>query len=195
MGDSRDGKRLTISELAGEFGVAPSAIRYYEEVGLLKPGGRTSGGQRLYGDRERARLKLILRGRRFGFSLAEIREILELYDADPTQTKQIIRTLEYGFRHIQEIDEKLSELLEIREEMLDFAKYFLEILRQNGKNDPEVRYFLKTAGRAIRRLEEKGKTLVSTGKEASFLSACELDLDEGTERKKTSNKNGKNRKG
>ncbi len=157
MGGNRKEEKLTISELASEFGVAPSAIRYYEEVGLLKPRDRTSGGQRLYGDRERARLKLILRGRRFGFSLAEIKEILELYDADPTQTKQIMRTLEYGFRHIQEIDERLSELFEIRQEMLDFARYFLEILDRKKGEDREVRDFLEMAREAVRRLEREGE--------------------------------------
>lgn len=152
----RDGK-MTISELAGEFGIAPSAIRYYEEVGLLTPHRDSQKGQRLYGDRERARLKLILRGRRFGYSLSEIADILELYDTHPTQARQIMRTLEYGFRHIREVDERIEELLEIRAEMLEFARNFLEILEEEGE-DRETRSFVALAGEVIRELEAKDFT-------------------------------------
>lgn len=148
-------RKITISELAGEFGIAPSAIRYYEEVGLLSPHRNTRRGQRLYSDRDRARLKLILRGRRFGYSLSEIADILELYDTHPTQAKQIMRTLEYGFRHIREIDERIEELLEIRKEMLEFARNFLEILEREEGEKQDTRDFMAMASRVIRELEEK----------------------------------------
>ncbi len=147
-------RKMTISELASEFGIAPSAIRYYEELGLLAPHRNTRRGQRLYGDRERARLKLILRGRRFGYSLSEIADILELYDTQPTQARQIMRTLEYGFRHIREMDERIEELLEIRREMLEFARNFLDILEEEGE-DRETRSFIALAGEVIRELEAK----------------------------------------
>jgi len=111
--------------------VTPRTIRYYEEKGLLRPHRDTPTSQRLYNDRDRARMKLILRGKRFGYSLAEIKDLIELYEVDPSQVKQIKRTLEYGLQHIQEIDEKIDELLEIRAEMLEFAKEFLEILKKN----------------------------------------------------------------
>ena len=127
-------RKMTISELAGEFGIAPSAIRYYEEVGLLSPHRDTPRSQRLYDDRDRARLKLILRGKRFGYSLAELKDILELYEVDPTQRRQIMRTLEYGLRHIQEIDERIEELREIRGEMLEFAASFLRLLEEQGED-------------------------------------------------------------
>ncbi len=125
--DGKNGSRgmTTISELAAEFGITPRAIRYYEEVGLLKPHRNTPTSQRLYDDRDRARLKLILRGKRFGYSLSELVDILQLYEVDPTQKKQIIRTLEYGLQHIREIDERIEELREIRREMLEFASSFL----------------------------------------------------------------------
>ncbi|MBC7231295.1 MAG: MerR family DNA-binding transcriptional regulator [Actinobacteria bacterium] len=126
--------KTTISELAGEFGITPRTIRYYEEVGLLSPHRDTPTSQRLYDDRDRARLKLILRGKRFGYSLAEIKDILELYDVDPTQRKQIMRTLEYGLRHIRELDERIEELREIRGEMLEFAAGFLRILEERGED-------------------------------------------------------------
>jgi DNA-binding transcriptional MerR regulator len=153
MGEGK--RRMTISELAKEFGIAPSAIRYYEEVGLLSPRRTRRGGQRLYGDRDRARLKLILRGKRFGYSLSEIADVLELYDADPTQAKQIMRTLEYGFRHIQEIDERIEELLEIRGEMLEFASNFLEILEESDDDGEEKLEFVALARKVIEGLRMK----------------------------------------
>ena len=166
MKQERKGK-TTISELAAEFGIAPSAIRYYEEMGLLSPHRKNHRGQRLYGDRERARLKLILRGRRFGYSLSEIADILELYDADPTQARQIMRTLEYGFRHIREMDERIEELLEIRREMLDFASNFVKILEEEGE-DPEAQTFAGLAREVIRELETKKFGVRSGGAEETL---------------------------
>jgi len=126
----------TISELADEFGITPRTIRYYEEVGLLTPHRDTPTSHRVYSARERARLKLILRGKRFGYTLAELKDILHLYDVDHTQKKQIKRTLEYGIRHIQEINERIEELEELRKEMIEFALRFLEILAE-GEGDEE----------------------------------------------------------
>ncbi len=138
-GDNKgSGKKMTISELAAEFGITPRAIRYYEEVGLLKPHRNTPRSQRLYNERDRARLKLILRGKRFGYSLAELVDILELYEVDPTQRQQIMCTLEYGMQHIREIDERIEELQEIRQEMLEFASSFLDILEEQGEDDKVI---------------------------------------------------------
>jgi DNA-binding transcriptional MerR regulator len=145
----------TISQLADEFGITPRAIRYYEECGLLSPLRKTPSSQRLYDDRDRARLKLILRGKRFGYSLTEIGDVIKLYDADPTQGKQIMRTLEYGFDHIREIDERIEELREIREEMLEFARSFLEILKSaDGGGTKEMKQYIAAAGEIIARLSE-----------------------------------------
>lgn len=77
----------TISELAREFKVTPRALRFYEDKGLLSP--RREGPNRVYGGRERARLSLILRGKRVGFPLSEIREILDLYDLGDGQRAQM----------------------------------------------------------------------------------------------------------
>ena len=154
--DKKSIKKLTISELASEFGVTPRTIRYYEEKGLLLPHRDTPTSQRLYNDRDRARLKLILRGKRFGYSLAELEDILELYDADPSQSKQIKRTLEYGIQHIQEIDERVDELLEIRAEMLEFAKEFLQILKENpAEQSKDSKEFISIAQDIIEKLDKK----------------------------------------
>lgn len=81
----------TITELAREFELTPRAIRYYEDQGLIAP--QRVGVQRVYGKRDRIRLKLTLRGKRLGLSLAEIRELIDMYDSAPEAT-QLARLVE-----------------------------------------------------------------------------------------------------
>ncbi len=76
-----------IAELAREFAITPRTMRFYEDRGLLNP--VREGQRRLYTTRDRVRLRLIMRGKRLGFSLVEIGEIIDLYDADPTQDAQL----------------------------------------------------------------------------------------------------------
>ncbi len=114
---------LTITELAREAGVTPRAIRFYESKGLLTP--RRAGTTRIYTHRERGRLQLILRGKRLGFSLTDIGEYLDLYDADPTQHDQILLLLDKVNNRIGElesqkadIDDTLKELSGVRAQAL-----------------------------------------------------------------------------
>ncbi|HDY8160216.1 TPA: MerR family DNA-binding transcriptional regulator [Vibrio vulnificus] len=79
-----------ISELAKEFDITTRSIRFYEDVGLLQP--ERKGNTRIYQRRDKTRLKLILRGKRLGFSLAEIRELFELYDLRQSET-QLVKML------------------------------------------------------------------------------------------------------
>jgi DNA-binding transcriptional MerR regulator len=83
---------FSISELAKEFALTTRAIRFYEDEGLIAPA--RSGRNRVYGPRERTRLKLILRGKRLGLSLVEIREILDLYDTNVDEVPQLRKFLE-----------------------------------------------------------------------------------------------------
>ena len=83
---------FSISDLAREFGVTTRAIRFYEDEGLLSPG--RSGRHRVYTSRDHVRLKLIVRGKRLGFSLSEVREIIEMYDLDPGESGQLRYFLE-----------------------------------------------------------------------------------------------------
>lgn len=106
----------SISDLAREFGVTTRTIRYYEELGLLNPE-RSEGGRRLYSSSDLTRLKLVLRGKRFGFSLEEIREMILLFDEDRTGEKQLKRTIEYGEEKLAEVNERICELVEIKEEI------------------------------------------------------------------------------
>jgi len=89
MSRSLPGKEITysISALAHEFDVTPRTIRYYEDEGLLTP--LREGQTRIYSHRDKIRLKLTLRGKRLGFSLAEIRELFDMYDTDKSSKTQL----------------------------------------------------------------------------------------------------------
>lgn len=106
-----------IADLASEFGISTRAIRFYEAKGLIKP--ERVGGTRIFRKRDRARLILILRGKRLGFSLRDISEYLSLYDADRTQTAQV-RLL------VDKVDERLASL----ERQLDDLGTTIAELRQ-----------------------------------------------------------------
>ncbi|MDY0323721.1 MAG: MerR family DNA-binding transcriptional regulator [Candidatus Carbobacillus sp.] len=109
-------KEYTISELVHEFGITARTIRYYEEIGLLKPR-RTAGQQRIYSRRDRARLKLILRGKLLGFSLQEIAELIQLYEIDPTARRQYEEALKLARKHLSEIRRRIEEFKHLEQEL------------------------------------------------------------------------------
>ncbi|HAT2712078.1 TPA: MerR family DNA-binding transcriptional regulator [Aeromonas hydrophila] len=82
-----DTRTYSISELAREFDVTTRSIRFYEDQGLLNPA--RQGQARIYSRQDRVRLKLTLRGKRLGFSLADIRDLFDLYDADKSSRTQL----------------------------------------------------------------------------------------------------------
>ena len=98
-----DATPYSISDLAQEFNLTTRAIRFYEDEGLLQPG--RSGRRRVYDTRDRVRLKLILRGKRLGFSLSEVRDIIEMYDLDSGEAGQ----LSYFLEQIQQRREALEQ--------------------------------------------------------------------------------------
>ena len=125
----------SISELAREFGVTPRALRFYEDKGLLHPD--REGLNRVYSNRDRARLKLILSGRKVGFSLNDIREILDLYDLDDNQRAQLRQAYR---KHKQQIDVLKQQRIEIDEavDMLkDGISWLEERLDKFGPTDDE----------------------------------------------------------
>ena len=96
-----------IAEMCAEFGVTPRTLRFYESKELIAP--LRVGQKRLYTRRCRARLTLILRGRRFGFALEEMRELLDLYDNDG-QATQLARTVEVASRRLAAMEAQRAEL-------------------------------------------------------------------------------------
>ncbi|KMY86581.1 putative transcriptional regulator LiuR of leucine degradation pathway, MerR family [Candidatus Paraburkholderia calva] len=113
---------FTITELAREFDVTPRAIRFYEDQGLLAPEG-SNGLRRVYSTRDRTRLKLTLRGKRLGFTLSEIRTLLDLYDSPTgttTQLKAFAETIaahrEVLERQHKDLDTTLAELAAYEEQ-------------------------------------------------------------------------------
>ncbi len=120
--------RYRIGDLVRAFDVTPRTLRYYEELGLLRPERR--GQQRYYSDRDRVRLRLILRGRRLGFSLEEIAKILELYDHDRSGKTQIREVLRMGERKLKEIEAQIEELKNLKAEIEERARELRRLLEE-----------------------------------------------------------------
>jgi len=99
---------MTIREMCEAFEVTPRTLRFYESKELLSP--IREGQKRLFTRRDRARLKLILRGKRFGFSLEEIRQLLDLYHVGDQQLTQYTRTIELARKRLAEMEHQREEL-------------------------------------------------------------------------------------
>jgi len=121
----------SISELAREFGVTTRTIRFYEDQGLLSP--RREGTTRLFSPRDRVRLKLALRGKRLGFSLAEIRELFELYDVSRDEHKQ----LEEFLVRLERRRARLEQQREDIEVMLNEIDFFANQCRRLLRGEPD----------------------------------------------------------
>jgi len=121
---------MTIREMSDTFQITTRTLRFYEAKELLFP--VREGQKRLFTKRDRARLKLILRGKRFGFSLEEIRQLLEMYNvSDPEQT-QLKETYAIAQKHLQELKNKRDELDEIIADFEEQIKWGERILRASG---------------------------------------------------------------
>ncbi|WP_335871018.1 MerR family transcriptional regulator [Bacillus sp. 2205SS5-2] len=114
----------TISQLAKDFSLSSRTLRYYEELELLAP--KRESGRRIYRKKDVTRLKLIIRGKKYGFSLDEIKEMVLLFDQDPTGKQQLDLTIQYGEKKVSQIANRISELDKIKREMEER----LEHLRQ-----------------------------------------------------------------
>lgn len=125
------GKELfTITELSQELGVTARAVRFYESKGLLEP--QRVGSNRAYTYRDRARLMIILRGKRLGFSLALIQKYLDLYDADPTHREQIVHLLRGARRRIGELEAQRRDLDQALAELRDIETQTLDAMARMG---------------------------------------------------------------
>ncbi len=113
----------TIAQIAAEFDVTHRTVRFYEDQGLISP--IRQGTQRVFTARDRVRLALVLRGKRLGFSLEEIRRIVDMYDAEPGEVGQLHYLIEQVERRTEELEQRqrdieqtLAELAEVKDRCL-----------------------------------------------------------------------------
>lgn len=112
---------MTIRQMCDAFDVTPRTLRFYEAKELLSP--IRDGSRRLFTKRDRARLKLILRGKRFGFSLEDIRQVLDLYERDGSNATQAIRTYDLAKERLAQMEAQRAELdVAIRELKAELAE-------------------------------------------------------------------------
>ena len=122
--------RSSIGDLAREFDVTPRAIRFYEDEGLLSP--RREGSRRVYSKRDYVRLKLILRGKRLGFSLAEVREMLELYDSAPDERPQLEKFVAALAVRREQLERQRVEIDEVLHEIRGYERQSRKLLNARG---------------------------------------------------------------
>ncbi len=121
---------MTIGEMCAAFDVTPRTLRFYEAKELLAP--KREGQQRLFTRRDRARLKLILQGKRFGFSLEEIRQLLDLYDLGDQQVTQIARTYALAQERLRVMEEQRAELTTAIEDLKEQLLLGEQMLEERG---------------------------------------------------------------
>jgi len=118
----------SIAELADEFGISTRAIRFYESKGLLRP--ERVGNTRVFRRRDRARLNLILRGKRLGFSLKDVAEYLSLYEADTDMTAQNSLLLERVNGRLGELERQMGDLTATISELREIRQLAMERLTE-----------------------------------------------------------------
>src|SRR5579875_3517524 len=119
-------KLLTVTELAQQLGVTARAIRFYEDKGLISPS--RVGATRVYSRREHARMQLILRGKRLGFSLRDIKQFLDLYDVDPGHAEQMRALLDRVRHRIGELEKTRAAVAKTLVELRDIEQQTTQAL-------------------------------------------------------------------
>ena len=123
---------MTIRQMCDAYEVTPRTLRFYEAKELLSP--IREGQKRLFTKRDRARLKLILRGKRFGFSLEEIRQLLDLYHTGDQQQTQLARTYEIARARLIDMEAQRDELNDAINELKDQLKWGAEMMTSMGQS-------------------------------------------------------------
>jgi DNA-binding transcriptional MerR regulator len=121
---------MSIREMCDAFEVTPRTLRFYESKELLFP--IREGQRRLFTKRDRARLKLILRGKRFGFSLEEIRQLLDLYHMGDQQQTQLVRTYDIARNRLADMELQRDELNEAIDDLKNQLKWGEQMLASAG---------------------------------------------------------------
>ena len=124
----------TISDLAQEFDLTTCAIRFYEDCGLLSPArSGPSGRNRVYTSRDRTRLKLTLRGKRLGLSLAEVKELVDMYESPRDTVPQLKKFLVVLAAHREQLEQQLSDLQVTLEEVRTHEREARRLLGESEK--------------------------------------------------------------
>jgi DNA-binding transcriptional MerR regulator len=123
-------KIYSVTELARDLGVTPRTIRFYEDQGLISP--QRAGNTRVYTHRDRARMILILRGKQLGFSLRDIKEYLDLYALDATQTEQVQHLARKARERIDMLESQLQAVKTTLSELREIERAALETLTERG---------------------------------------------------------------
>ena len=127
---------LTIRQMCDAFDVTPRTLRFYEAKELLFP--KREGNKRLFTKRDRGRLKLILRGKRFGFSLEEIRQLLDLYDMGDQQLTQFSRAYDVGLERLADMERQRDELTEAIDDLRQQIKWGEQMIASLKASDKKA---------------------------------------------------------
>lgn len=127
----------TISELAREFDITPRAIRFYEDQGLIAP--RREGSRRIYSPRDRTRLKLTLRGKRLGFSLQEIKEMVDMYESPQDTLPQLELFMSKLAQQRRLLEQQREDLEVTLTEISNFEQQCRKLIASHGGTKPRVR--------------------------------------------------------
>jgi DNA-binding transcriptional MerR regulator len=142
--NAESGSLYTVTQLGAELGITARTLRFYEDKGLITP--QRAGTTRVYAARDRARMILILRGKRLGFSLREIKEFLDLYDLDPTQATQMKTLLKKVHLRIARLQDQRVALEQSMAELRQVEAQAEAALRALGEvPEPPRRTRSKTA--------------------------------------------------
>ena len=120
--------RITFKEMCTTFKVTPRTLRYYEYIELLQP--EREGRSRFYGPREMARMTLIMRGRKFGFQLEDMRQWLLIYDQEGTQKQMAVFT-KMATKKIAELEEQQVQLAQTLQELKDMREKTAKLMKQS----------------------------------------------------------------
>ena len=126
-----------IAELAREFGITTRTIRFYEDRGLITP--RREGQRRVYASRDRVRLRLIMRGKRLGFSLEEIRSMIDIYDVDRTERTQLRLVLDKIVERQSALSQQQRDIASMLGELMELEQRCSGLLESKETNAPPAR--------------------------------------------------------
>ncbi|MEZ5997473.1 MAG: MerR family DNA-binding transcriptional regulator [Hyphomonas sp.] len=147
-----DARTYTISELAREFGVTPRALRFYEDKDMLHPA--RDGMMRVYSNRDRARLTIIVRLKRLGLPLADIREILDLYALDDGKRAQTKMMLQKFQKQVKELEVQREDIDTALGELRKGIVWLEGLIAQNGPSEEGKRQVAAYEAVARRQLDE-----------------------------------------